>query len=260
MDNCRTYMCQQYVKKYGDGDKAALKLREVYKMSDEPTKCYRKDTKTNKETKVADLSADENWLISGFANKGWCTADSGQGMVNALCGDGYCDCGAGETQGNCPKSQGGDCLTTSCQYTCGANGCEKDLGENAQNCPGDCGGGIPQATITLSNCVYNTSEGSITCDTNCLSDPNKGTTLFLADQNTSRYSPVSESGNYNGLSTGNLTLASGKLVMIPKHAEFSGENISYSLSEYGQDTSYWAGTLTCKNPVGTGPLVAPSKV
>jgi len=258
MENCRTYMCQQYDKKYGDSEKAALKLREVYKMSDTPANCYRKDEKTNKETKVSDLAADENWLVSGFANKGWCSAGSSNNGISTDCGDGYCDCQGGETYNTCPKSTGGDCLDTDCQYICGANGCESSKGENAQNCQADCGTS-PPPTLYLRNCTYydTTSPsadllGYISCDTNCVDNAaKKNASAAITDMD--KFAYVTESVNAQfGSALGTIKFLPGKIAIKPEHRDYPTMSLTfYNLSELNQTTAGWTVSIVCDSPSGS---------
>jgi hypothetical protein len=260
-EGCRNYMCQQYEKKYGDGEKAALKLREIYKMTDNPEKCSRTDSRTNQKTMLADLAPEENWLVSQFAGKGWCSAGSSSGIYTN-CGDGYCDCLSGETYGTCPKSSGGDCLATSCQYTCGANGCENSLGENAQNCPADCGNNPnPPPQMYLRNCSYyeTTSPsadllGTVTCETNCLDDlVKKNASAVIIDSSMDKFARITESIDPQiGSALGTITFLPGKVALKPEHKDFPlGAITFYNLSELNQTTSGWVVILTCDNPKGS---------
>jgi hypothetical protein len=76
MEGCRQYICQQYTRKYGSSDKAALKLKEIYRASDNISQCYKEDKQTNSRTYFSDLSPEDNWLYVGFESKGWCSNTS----------------------------------------------------------------------------------------------------------------------------------------------------------------------------------------
>ncbi|MGC9310132.1 MAG: hypothetical protein ACP5E4_00215, partial [Candidatus Aenigmatarchaeota archaeon] len=154
IDGCRQYLCQTYEKKYKDKGRASQELREIYKITELASSgtCYREDKRGSK-TYVSSLAPEDNWLLSNFANRGWCGGASDVTLEN--CGDGICDYQFyGENTQNCPT----DCY-------CGDGVCDDT--ETASSCDTDCGGMVIDL-LTLGNCSYDSAAATLTCDTNCV--------------------------------------------------------------------------------------------
>lgn len=221
MEGCRVYMCQLYMEKYSNTDSASKKLKEIYKPTDSLVECYREEKKGGPKTYFRNLPSEDMWIESGFVRKKWCN-DTGSGGSSESCGDGICDCMFESSQ--------------SCSSDCNQD---------------DCGGGGEE--VTLSNCVYNSADDAISCDTNCQGTVSGDATSLMVmdkDQNIS----MAMDGS---MPVGTITISGGKVTATPADYSMVG---SLKLSSLDQDTGQWMAVLTCRNPADNGQVVGVTKV
>jgi len=136
-EGCRDLMCQRYTAKYNSIDYASAKLKEIYRISDEPTQCCYKD-RNYMERCFAQLGDKENWLKIGFVDKGWC----GQSFSLERCGNGFCSSLYGEDYNTCPD----DCPTP---VLINLSNCVYSSYSDSITCDTNCQGTVAGRTTTL---------------------------------------------------------------------------------------------------------------